>query len=501
MVEKEHDTGADVSEPRAADVGARGERRRSQAVVVIHGMGEQRPMGTIRGFGDAVWSRDLGLTPSWSSKRTVDAVTGEPVNRSWIVPDSRAGSHELRRITTVADIHGRRADFYEIYWADLTQDNRLGHLIGWVKGLLLRRWSDVPADARRLYVALWIVSLVSVLPAMVLWVLGLAGAERFILPAAAWSVAAAAVAYGVTSWVLPVYGDVATYVQAEPGTVAKRAQVRERALVMLERLMVDPAYDRIVLVGHSLGSIIAYDVLQILWAKYGPNHRNPRREQAVTEALRAFDDYASPARLKGGGTHLLPPDERPAFRAAQWRLYMALRDAPPESLPWRISDFVTLGSPLSHAEFLVAANAGRWRKGVEERLFSVCPPISDSETRRTIVYKDTHAHHAAVFSATRWTNIHDIGNRWSTGDPFSGAMTENFYGGVEEHRVELRWKCWGPLSRVMTHTAYWSDRARGVEIEAESRFAGRTHIEVLRAAVDLRRELEPASQQEAGGRD
>src|SRR6185295_4600226 len=33
-----------------------------QAVVVIHGMGEQIPMDTIKGFVDAVWQRDDEIT-------------------------------------------------------------------------------------------------------------------------------------------------------------------------------------------------------------------------------------------------------------------------------------------------------------------------------------------------------------------------------------------------------------------------------------------------------
>ena len=35
--------------------------RRGQAVVIVHGMGEQRPMSTLRGFVEAVWSRDPRL--------------------------------------------------------------------------------------------------------------------------------------------------------------------------------------------------------------------------------------------------------------------------------------------------------------------------------------------------------------------------------------------------------------------------------------------------------
>lgn len=474
----------------------------SQAVVVIHGMGEQRPMSTLRNLVEAVWSTDLSLTQDTPAKRTTDSETGRPINRSWIVPDGRTGSHELRRITTVADSEDRRVDFYELYWADLLQGNALRHLLNWIWGLLLRRWSTVPRDARPFYIALWIVVAVAVAPSVALWVLGVFGGSRFIFPAAVWTALAALVAFAVSAWVLPIYGDVATYTLTEPGTVGKRAEVRARGTALLEALMKDPTYDRVIIVAHSLGSIIAYDLLQILWTTHGPSHRNPRTEPVVTDALKAFDAFASPAVLAPGIDPALPPEQLAAFRAAQWRLYRALRAVPveprdkapktaqeaePKVLLWKISDFVTLGSPLTHAEFLVARDAGKWRKGVEERVFSVCPPISDSETKRTILYKRVHAHHASVFAATRWTNISDVGNGWSTGDPFSGSMRENFYGGAKEMRVRLRWRLWGMAMRLMTHTHYWSPTTEGEEIDDAGRPTGRDHIEVLREAIDLRR--------------
>lgn len=490
MVQQPSPPHSPATEP-AADEGRRGVKRKSQAVVVIHGMGEQRPMSTLRSLVDVVWNSDLSLTDPAPTKRTTDPQTGREINRSWIVPDDRAGSHELRRITTVADVNGRRTDFYEFYWADLLQGNVFAHLLAWIRGLLLRRWSTVPADARPFYLALWIVLILSVLPAAALWLMGIFGADRWIFPATVWTAFAALVGLTITTVVLPVYGDVATYVLTEPGTVGKRAAVRARGTQLLERLMEDESYDRIVVVGHSLGSIIAYDLLQILWVKYGPSHRNPRPEPEVTAALRAIDPFVSPAVVAVGQDPTLPEEQLPAFRTAQWRLYEALRTAPDKTLPWKISDFVTLGSPLTHAEFLVALDAGKWRRGVEERVYSVCPPIAESERRATIVYKDHHAHHAAVFAATRWTNVCDLGNYWSSGDPFSGRMTGNFYGGTKEMRVRLRWKLLGFRTRLMTHTHYWSADAEGEEIGPDDRPTGRDHIAVVREAIDLARRMEP----------
>jgi hypothetical protein len=115
-----------------------------QAIVVIHGMGEQIPMDTIKGFVDAVWQKDKVITANHLPDPT----------EVWSKPDARTGSLELRRITTRESIAsapefpaGARTDFYELYWADLTAGATWDSLKAWVSGLLFR--SPPPCPARR----------------------------------------------------------------------------------------------------------------------------------------------------------------------------------------------------------------------------------------------------------------------------------------------------------------------------------------------------------------
>jgi hypothetical protein len=61
-----------------------------QAVVVIHGMGEQIPMDTIKDFVHAVWQKDEVISANGLPNPT----------EVWNKPDARTGSLELRRITT-----------------------------------------------------------------------------------------------------------------------------------------------------------------------------------------------------------------------------------------------------------------------------------------------------------------------------------------------------------------------------------------------------------------
>lgn len=465
-------------DPDDADAAPAGERLPVQAVVVIHGMGEQRPMSTIRSFVDAVWTRDAGLAPVWRGP-------ADQPNKSWITPDQHTGSHELRRITTPYDVNGRRTDFYEIYWADLTQGTTRGRLFAWIRELLVRRYSDIPADALRLYWATWafviVVGLSAALLALSVWSDRVGAGSGLALV-----VAASLVLWALDHFVLPYFGDVATYVQAKPGTVESRARVRERGLALLRALSDDDRYDRIVLVSHSLGSIIAYDLLHILWAERRPRGLEWPRDRAVTDAVRAVEAFAA---LPDSAPATFDAARRAEFRSFQWQLYRQLRiPRKNASPPWKISDFVTLGSPLTHAEFLVAFNEAQFRRGVAERLFGICPPLSDSATTPKLLYNERPrvraVHHGAAFAATRWTNIYDLGNLLSTGDPISGPMAENFGSGVEDVRVRLRWR----LGRIFTHTQYWAIETEGEEVrEGSAGEKPRSHIEVLRDAVDLRR--------------
>ena len=57
------------------------------AVVLIHGIGEQRPMDTLWGFVRAAWTHDAELVHATR-------------NEVWSKPELVTGSFELRRITT-----------------------------------------------------------------------------------------------------------------------------------------------------------------------------------------------------------------------------------------------------------------------------------------------------------------------------------------------------------------------------------------------------------------
>ena len=76
------------------------------AVLVVHGMGIQRPMGTVRGVFDAIWLTDDQLP--------------EDEKKYWTHPEPSGDDIDLRALTTFKTQKYRRVfDFHEFYWSYL----------------------------------------------------------------------------------------------------------------------------------------------------------------------------------------------------------------------------------------------------------------------------------------------------------------------------------------------------------------------------------------------
>ena len=549
-----------------------------QAVVVIHGMGEQAPMATLRSFVRAIWETDLSLTrkaPDKDKVRRMDG--GETVNRAWIVPDTRTGSLELSRIATPAGDFGARTDFFEFYWADIMAGTTFEHVKAWVSGLLLRWPHQVPNGMRRAWVILWLLVILTAGTAA-MGIFGLTSGEDQAPPDAAWialsrligfgivaavaivamvglqirlaraprrpavswaftvvvplafaavawlfvpwpsvftfpilSLAASALfGYAIQAFLVPYFGDVARYVRPAPDTIAKRAEVRERGLALLRRLNGKPVsmagterydfgeeepYHRIIVVAHSLGSIIAYDILSHFWTEVGPTISNPAGPAGLM-ALQAVDQYLHDCAL--------PEDnaDRKTFEIGEFRRLqrMAADALGAEKGGWKITDFVTVGSPLAHAEFLIAIDRDRLDRLIGERQVPVSPPMREHPgddflylSRLAGRPSETVARHDSIFAATRWTNIYDPHNL-ATGDIISGPVSPVFGKGVEDHCVRIRRPFLASQrSRIFTHTHYWSLESAGRACSPLPPVDGREvdehevgdHVRLLREAVAL----------------
>ena len=87
---------------------------RRQAVVVIHGIGNQQPMDTLRGFV----SRLL-----------------EPDDKMYSSPNRLTDNLELRKLS----IGHKNTDFYEFYWANLVKDVPITDIFVWMMKLIYTR--------------------------------------------------------------------------------------------------------------------------------------------------------------------------------------------------------------------------------------------------------------------------------------------------------------------------------------------------------------------------
>ncbi len=253
----------------------------------MHGMGEQIPMDTLNSFVQSVWTTDTSLVDEGKP----DPDTGGPRthNASWAKPDDRNNSTELRRITTETDREGNKTDFFEYYWAHMMEGTTWEQVSTWIQDLLLRDpRTRVPHRVLHAWIALWMITLLVL--AFMIWGF-LDDSQWFKIVSAVLGVAASIF---VSNVLIKRFGDVARYVKALPSNVAKRHEIRQGGVDLLDRLIQSKEYDRIVVVAHSLGTIVAYDILSMLYAKYNSildegSFEQPERdclEQMIREALR-----------------------------------------------------------------------------------------------------------------------------------------------------------------------------------------------------------------------
>ena len=166
----------------------------------------------------------------------------------------------------------------------------------------------------------------------------------------------------LTSLLVNVAGDAARYLHVAPPNIEIRRSIRQAGIDLLEKLHTSEQYDRIILVGHSLGSVIGYDVLTYLW----PRYHDGRSAQGVlpTPALEELEKLSRES--------LAIDIDVNKFQAAQSRY---LDEIQSHGNKWLVTDFITLGSPLAHASLLMAREADEFRRKKEEREFPTCPPV------------------------------------------------------------------------------------------------------------------------------
>lgn len=424
-----------------------------QAVIVIHGIGEQRPMATLRGFVDAVLDRKA------TAKETdVGAAY-------YSKPDFLSGSFELRRL--VSANARARTDFYEFYWAHLLPAAPWSRIVSWYRMLMQRSFTKVPRPLRLLWVASWI-GLVLIVAA------GLLGIVRYfsgeVSSASRWSnvpwaLAAAGAALG--SVVRSYIGDAAVYLSPDPPNIAARQKIREAGVALLERVTTNDRYDRIIICGHSLGSVIGYDILALAWQRHADAQR---RETKAAWARGELPSRDVDALSKAEQLAKLIRDKKLKGNTAadEWHKSVRRLDAEQRrnGSGWRVTDFITMGSPLTYADILLARDRRDFDRRARERELPCAPPIR--ELNGAFSFEDHGPDHqgrvqtgrflntAAVFGVVAWTNLYFPSRMLLWGDIIGGPLQPLFLDGVRDLGVKP-----GKGHRLFAHTRYWSRTTSG----------------------------------------
>src|SRR5215218_6955181 len=274
-----------------------------QAVVVVHGMGEQRPLDTLNGFIGAALPEGTDSAPTFYSRP--DWVTDSYEARRYLAPPREAEDG--------TELHAQ-TEFYEYHWAHLMQGNLLDNLWPTMRRMLLLPPTAVPGGLRVVWALFWAIILAAVWT--VLWGplkgVDLAGSSFTKLLGAlvggglvAW-VMTFVVVRVLPGWITGSFVDVVRYLDTTPRSYEVRRSIRKGIVELLQGLHDSRRYQRIVIVAHSLGSYIAYDAITYLWAQMNWRHAAPTgpvgRRGSSPEGLLELEQAASA--LGGGGTSL-----------------------------------------------------------------------------------------------------------------------------------------------------------------------------------------------------
>jgi hypothetical protein len=248
---------AETTGPAPAD----GVLPKGTAVVIVHGVGEKRPMETLDDFAKtALRPRSTEGEKTWDYRSRPTEITD---------------SYEARRFTSA------QADVYEYHWSYLMTADKYAGAMPMALRLLLRRPSSVPDALLGIWRRTWtvVLAILLVIPALFVtgyalntdvpaWIIGLIiSAVVLVFWFGLYRMAAKALVNSTTTSLV----DAARYLDPSPFSYAARRAIRGGLADLLHALH-DGRYSRIVVVAHGVGTYIAYDALTASWA-------DPRRQE------------------------------------------------------------------------------------------------------------------------------------------------------------------------------------------------------------------------------
>ena len=316
------------------------------AVVIVHGMGEQRPMDTLDGFVKTALHPLSDLYPTTSRKW----------DYYYSRPAEITGSYEARRyisrpLTDKASPEPKQgqAEIYEYHWSYLMTGNKFADLGPTTLRLFLRRPRNVPDPLFGIWRVVWIALLAIPVAMAALFVGGhllnkdvpwwILGAVSSVVVLLFWLGVLRFLVRAVVKSVTASFVDVARYLDTAPHSYAARRAIRGGLVDLLHALHDEGRYSRVVVVAHSLGAYIAYDALTSFWAEVHQLHAGrPEDETPLPIKLASLDD------LEKAADRLIADDDGDALEAFQDLQFTLWQDLVRQGNPWRITDFVSVGT-------------------------------------------------------------------------------------------------------------------------------------------------------------
>jgi hypothetical protein len=269
-------------------------------------------------------------------------------------------------------------------------------------------------------------------------------------------------------------------------------------VTLLERLHASDEFDRIIVVGHSLGTVVAYDAISIAWSRidkadWAAAHSHAAAAKALVKVETAAVDLVAASKRVTRATgqarraaHEAAAVARDAYRTAQADYFAHVQtmrtkvgkgpNAEPSRPLWLVSDFVTTAAPLSKADVLLARNGKQLEERKAYREYPTCPPWLEAETKAQPPTRFSYElggvflpHHAAPFGPTRWTNVYFGTFAAILGDFIAGPVAPRFGPGVLDVRL--------PSGLSIRHLDYWR--------KPSAEPATKPRIRALRRAVNL----------------
>lgn len=422
------------------------------AVVVVHGMGEQKPLQTLKGFVRTAlkpvggkgqrkyYSRPALLTESFEARRYI----------AFRIP--RAGVPVFREKT----------ELYEYHWSYLMTGNRFGDVLGTVLRLVFQPIWRVPSGLRWAYLLIWL-TVAAWIAVNVAGVVHLGASARWLVRAAVGNGIAIAVVVLVLLVlhfaqlkITQTFVDVVRYLDTSPRSYTARRAIRGGLVSLLRELHADGRYGRIVVVAHSLGGYIAYDALGSLWTELHPLHGGTAE---TTDPVTPLDGLVE---LEKAADQVLVDGDAGAYQSAQFELWRGLRR---QGNPWLVTDLITAGTPMYFADLLFTHSRKEFRELMEDGELWRCPPRSeqqladDPKPPPKVRYGWSNGSREvlsswSMFAAVRWSNFWFPPALGFFGDWFGGRLKPLFGAGILD--VEVTGNKPGRYCPGFAHTQYFA---------------------------------------------